>query len=231
MAEITDVSKYFRKEGGKQIFIGKKLEILIPEVYRDRKFFEIIGDKAVSLGIVKLRFNDIDTAILMIISKISFGYSNISNIEENGESYICLTLNRDDVFIHEINIVKNSNIAYDLFMSFIALGKIPKFISYDKISKLFDNDIKCSGINLNINHAIFEMIYAHMYRDSADPFTFYRYTRMNKMPVIVPLHQISHGPVSTSARIIGSYMKEGMVSSLVDDSDKEPSLIENLLRV
>jgi len=230
VANLTDISKFFIRKGDQWIFTGNKLEILIPEIYRDRNFFEVIGDYCVSLGVVKLKLNDTLEASLMIITKLMFGFSDISSAEDDGERYIVLQLKRDDVFIQQATIIKNSNIAYELFMSFIALGKIPKFVSYESISRLFDNDNKCNGINLNINHSIFEMIYAHMYRDSKDPYTFYRHTTMKNNPTIVPLHQISHGPVSTSARIIGSYMKEGMISSLVDDSDKEPSLIENMLR-
>jgi hypothetical protein len=229
LVKLNDISTYFKLVDNRWIFIGKTLEILVPEIYRDRGLL-ILGDIADCLAIFQLRINDKYYANMMMLGKVLIEYASVSNEIVDGYPYFVLTVLENGTFIKQSNIVKDPNVAYDIFVTFIALGKIPNFISYSDIASLFDNDKKCCDINLGVNRSIFEMIYAHMFRDKQDPYTFYRNTQMTKPPVIVPIHQISHGPVSSSAKIIGSYMSEGMISSIVDESEKKPSVVENLLR-
>ncbi len=229
--KITDVSSHFVKKGDTIIFTGNKLEIHIPFLYTKRKLFKRSENGASVLGIIQLVINDSLSAQMMCPAMLKINYSTIETKTIDNDELLILTLNRDDVFIRERSIIKDSSIVYDIFMTFIALGKIPATLDYSMIHTLFDKTDECAGLALNTNHAIFELIFAHMYRDKDDPYKFYRHTQMKSDPIIVPLHQISHGPESTSARIIGSYLKEGLVSSLIDDADTKSSPIENMLRV
>lgn len=230
LKKLNDISNYFEKKGTKWIFTGKKLEVYIPAVYGERGLLEL-GSIITSLGIFQLRINDQFYSNLLILGKLNLSPSDHDTITEDGYDYVVLNFVKDDVFITNTDIVKNGNLAYEVFMMFLALGKIPPFIDYNSIQTLFDNDKKCCDISLNVNHTIFEMIFAHMYRDKSDAFKFYRLTTMKEPPVIVPIHQISHGPTSNSSRIMGSYMREGTVSALINDPDpNDPSKIENLMR-
>ena len=225
----TDISKYFRREKDKWIFTGDKLEVWIPRIYQERDLL-VISDVATCLGIFQLRINDSVYANTMMLARLVITFISIRSEIEDGVPYLVLLLEKDSVFITNSFIVKDSNVIYEVFITFLALGKIPSFIDYSNIQRLFDRDNKDCDVSLKINHSIFEMIYAHCYRDRNDPYNFYRHTDMKEPPIIVSLHQISHGPSSTTARIVGSYLDDGMVSSLVDETEHAPSLIENLLR-
>lgn len=227
--KITDLSPYFKKDGDTWIFTGKKLEVWIPKIYQERGLL-VIGETLVSLGIFQLRINDTYHANLLLLNRLNINFSSYRNESESDYPYLVFEIIPDTPFILSSTIVKDGNIIYDVFVTFLALGKIPPFLDYDIIQCLFDNDYKHCDISLGINHTIFEMIYASVFRDSDDPYTFYRHTLMNKPPKIVSIHQISHGPVSTTARIVGSYLSEGMTSALVDDNQHVSSKIENLLR-
>ena len=229
LTKTNDVSKFFKHENNQWIFTGTKLEVLIPKDYFDRKLLTL-GDIATSLGIFQIRINDTYFANFMILARLNIEFITYRNETIDDTQYIILLLEKNSVFIQNSKIVKDSNLIYEIFVFFLALGKIPSFIQYEDISKLFDNDSNHCGVDLKINHSIYEMIYAHMFRDNEDPYRFYRHTMMNKQPVIVPIRMISHGPTSTSARITGSYLNEGLVSSLVDETERAPSKIENLFR-
>lgn len=229
LTKIDDISPYFEKKGEQWIFTGKKLEIYIPKVYQERDLLTL-GDSALCLAIFQLRINESLYANMMMLARIDIEFIDTVVVTENDYQYVVLVLEAGSVFIRNSHLVKNSNIIYEVFTTFLALGKIPPFINYDSIQSLFDKDsIEC-GVNLPINHSIFEVIYAHMFRDSKDPYKFYRHTRMDQPPQVVNIHQISHGTISTTARIVGSYLNEGMTASLVDDSVHSPSVIENLIR-
>lgn len=229
LTKIENLSSYFQRVDDKWIFQGRKLEVFIPRVYQDRDLLTL-GDVATTLGIFQIRINDSEYANFMILGKISIEFLASRIEKEDNYEYVVLTLERGSAFVADINIVKSSDTIYDIFIIFLALGKIPPFLNYDAIQALFDNDEAHCGIKLKVNHAIVEMIFAHIFRDRKDPYMYYRLTPMTESPVIVPIRQISHGPSSTSARITGSYLTEGLTASLVDDTERPPSLIENLLR-
>jgi hypothetical protein len=224
-----DVSQYFELINNQWIFKGNKLEVYIPKIYQERKLLTI-GEIASSLGIFQIRINDAVYANFLFLGKLNIEFTSYKNVTEDGFKYIVLELIKDSVFISNSQLVKNGNLLYEIFVMFLAYGKIPPFLNYDEIYQLFDYDQEHCGINLKVNHSIFEMIYAHIFRDAKDPYKFYRHTLMDKPPIIVPLHQISHGPISTTSRIMGGYLSEGITSALVDENTHVPSTIENLLR-
>lgn len=229
LVKINDISPYFKEVNGQWIFVGEKLEIYIPEIYKDRGLL-MMGESVTSLAIFEIRINDTFSAQILALMRVVIEPVSDHRVTEDGYKYIVLTLLRDSVFLANKHIVKDGNLIYDIFVTFLALGKVPPYLDYNSIHRLFDNDDKHCGVNLKVNHCVFEMIYAHMHRDEKDPYAFYRNTRMDKPPVIVPIHQISHGPISSSARVIGSYLSEGLTSALVDENQHQPSVIENLFR-
>ena len=134
--------------------------------------------------------------------------------------------------MNNLVLIKDPNVLYKIYMTFFALGKIPSFIGYNDLPFIFDNDKTLGGMDLKSNHVVYEMMVAHMFRDSKDPFVFYRHTNMKNPPKIVSLHSISHGPVSTTAKLEGSYFDDALVSSIVAEHDKDTRYdLENILRV
>lgn len=226
--KISDISPYFKQEGEGWIFTGKKLEVYIPTVYQDKGLL-VLGETANTLGICQLVINDQFEADFLLLSKIVIEFTNQREEKKDDYPYIVLELINGQAFIKNRKLVKDSDLVYQVFMMMLAYGKVPPFLNYNSIQSLFDNDRRACGIDLGVNRCIWEMIYAHMHRDEKDPYQYYRLTPMTKQPVIVPLHAISHSPRSTTAKIVGSYMTDGMVSGLVDEPD-EPSTVENLLR-
>lgn len=229
LTKINDVSKYFKLDQNKWIFTGSKLEIYIPKFYQERGLF-VLGDIATSIGVFQLRIDDQFYSNFFVLSRLNIEFVSSRLEKENGFEYIVLTLTTNSIFILNNSLVKESGLIYEIFVAFIALGKIPPFLSYDVIQQLFDRDNEYCGVSLKVNHSIYEMIFAHMFRSSDDPYQFYRHTDMKKQPIVVSTHQISHAPQSTTARIVGSYLSEGMTAALVDETEHAPSVVENLLR-
>ena len=204
------------------------IDVYVPEMYSDRGIYH--NDEYVSvLGILKVVVNKKIDITLMMTTMLTMVPSSVSKETIDDYPYIVLHFNKGDLFIRNTELVKDSKVMFDIFNTFINLGKIPPFISYSQIQHIFDNDKLLVGLNFGINHSTYEVLFAHMYRDKKDVFKFYRYTPMKDAPEIVSMNQISHGPVSASSRMIGGYMNDGVVSALVHDNE-DPSVIENLLR-
>lgn len=227
---ISEIKKYFKHDPKTKrlIFTGKELIIKIPKRYEVYDLLHV-GNNVKTLGIVDLEFDQKERAGLMLLANIKIHPSSITQTEIKGLTYYVLTLNKGDIFIDGTDIIQDSTIAYSIFVEFVSYGKLPYFISYDDIATLFDTAERMTGSNLDMDHVIFEMIYAHLFRDPNDIMKFYRHTDLKTPPVNIPLRSITAGPQSTTAKIMGSYFPEGLNSALVHPS-KERHVIEDLLR-
>jgi len=233
MKKINSIDKYFdfNIKENKIIFIGDTLSILVPKYFEDRGFL-VIENTIKTLGICKLRINEQYEAILMMIIMLILNKPReINTVEDDGELYYSLNYKKGDVITNNLITIKNPSLLYKLYMTFFALGKIPKFMNYESFSFLFDNDKLLGGMDLKTNHVIFEMMVAHMARDKDEPFKYYRYTKMKDDPIFVSLHSVSHGPVSSTAKLAGSYFDDALTSSMVVEHDPDSRYkLENLLR-
>lgn len=226
-----DIMKYFSvNKSGKMIFTGDKLVITIPKRFETYGLLDV-GNIVHTLGIVELQINDKFSCALMMLCLIDTDISSdVEEITINNINYVRYEIYKNDVFLHTTKIIQNSNVIYSIFIEFISLGKIPYFLTdYDIGAKLFDHAKEMAGVNLGVDHVIFEVINAHLYRDVDNINMFYRHTDMKKPPVRIMLKSVGHAPQSTTGKIMGSYPADGLTSALVDQV-VEQHPIEDLLR-
>lgn len=225
-----EYGKYFKENKNNSItFVGDKLEILIPKRYEQHGCLEIT-EEVKTLSIFDMIINDTIHCGYFLPAHIYIIPTNVENVLIGNKQHIKLTLFKGDVFIKNINIVKNPQIAFVVFYEFIFLGNTPKFIDYDKSAFLFDSVQEICGINFRSNRVVFEIMSAHLYRTEQDLMKPYRLTDMRKKPIAIPLRSVNHAATSTSSKIIGSYYSAAINSSLVNQAD-EPSKVEDLLRL
>lgn len=230
MEKIYSTKDYIEVKNNQLVVTAKKLDIYVPKFYKERGLLNI-GETAECLAIFRLVFNNEFYTDTLLLNNINIEFIDYREEKIDDYEYIVLELQQNSVFARNIHIIKDSNVLYTIYTSFIGLGKLPPFITYDKVHRLFDNTKRHAGMNLNVDdHSVFEMIYAHIFRSKKDPFLPYRKTDYSEPYVIVPIAQVSHGPISASARTSSGYLSEGITSILVKDNPA-PSIVENLLRV
>jgi len=225
-----DYDKYFKiDKTDAVIFIGNKLEIHIPKRYENHGCVEI-GEEVKTLAIFDMIINDsVDTGYFLP-AHICIIPTNIETVNINNKTYFKLTLYKGDVFIKNINVVKNPQLAFVMFYEFIFLGNMPKFIDYNKSAFIFDKVKDICGINFRSNKVVFEIMSAHLYRTENDLTQPYRLTDMKNEPVNIPLRAVTHAATSTSSKLIGSYYSSAINSALVNQAN-ESSQVEDLLRL
>lgn len=228
---MTNAYKYFEVNTklNQVIFIGDKLVLKIPKRYENNDVL-IISDTVQTLGIFKMVINDSLESGIVLPAILTIEPNDISSEVIDGVEYVIVTLIKNDVFINNIDLIKVPQLAYFIFNEFITLGNMPDFISYNDKAFIFDIIKTCCDFNPGTNHVIYELIFAHLSRASDDLNIPYRFTNMTKPEKFIGLGSISFGPDSTSAKILGSYMNEGINSSLVNQSSKHSEL-EDLLRL
>lgn len=228
MQKVNSLDAFLTKKKKTFIVSADTIRVLVPAMYAERGLLTVERNTS-TLGVVKVIINNKAYLTLMMTTMLEMSPSSTTDVTIDEYKYVALDFVRGDTFIVNSSIIKDAATMYQVFVTFVRLGKIPPFIQYKDIISLFDNSEKLCGLRFGVNHSNYEVLFSHMYRDAKDPFLAYRYTKMEDDPVVVSLNKISHGPSSASARVIGSYMNEGMVSSLIHDND-HPSAVENLLR-
>lgn len=214
MKYITEFDKYFVTKGDRMVFIGNTMKVIVPQFYETYGMLRM--DAMVdTLGILRCEINGTSYFNLMLLAIIRMAPSSIDTETIDGDPYVVLSFVKGDTFISHTRIVKSADVLYNIYVMTIALGKMPKFIAYEHIHRLFDQAKLTTGVDLGIQKSAFSMILSHIYRTNADPSVGYRYSDMKEDPVVVALHMIAYSPDSNLAKIMGSYMGEGLTSATV----------------
>jgi hypothetical protein len=129
----------------------------------------------------------------------------------------------------------DNRLLYNVYNEFIAKGSIPWFFNYRDLGGLFEHSGKYSGTVLGANHIIHEMVAATISRDPDKLNNQYRH-RLNSLsdlegtkPTVIKLNSVAYNATNTTAKLIGAYYEEGVVSALINPSTTaEP--IESILR-
>ena len=219
--ELDTVNKCVR-------FTGDKLEIFIPMRYQTKNYL-IIEDKIQALGIFSLRVNGSIDGGLQIPAMIQIDAAETRNETIDGEPYFVCVLNKNNRIMTTTTLVKNDRVIYFMWTEFLSLGRMPKYMTYDSATTLFDDLKEITGKGTGVDHSLIEVILAHVYRDPNDLNIFYRHTGMRQPPAQISLRDVGYGAATTHSRIIGSYADIGRNSALLNQSEQNHTL-EDLFR-
>lgn len=225
---MLKLSKHTKKVNDTFIFTGKKMEVFIPRRY-ERYNLLSIGNEVKTLGIFEIKIDDNLSTGFLLPAVLTLEPSSIytKTIEET--DYLICQFVTGDKFISNSTLVKQSFIPYVLFLEFIALGRLPSFITYDIAATLFDLAKETCNVGFRTNHTVFEMIWSHLFRDANDLTTKYRHTNMKNPPEFIELKSVTYAAESTSAKLIGAYMSDGVNAAIVNPANEKNDL-EDLLR-
>jgi len=201
MKEINKTSKYFKYTDTSIIFIGNELKVYVPKSYIDAKLCTL-GDVITP--------DSIDTS--------------------SDEDYIICTFTKNSTFVKNRNIVHSTDMLYTMFNSFISLKRLPSFITYDNVYKLFNKLKEANGQSLNVDNKIYECMWSHLARDHDDTRQQYRHGKMTKSPIFLGMSSVGVIPTSTTAKIGGTNMETGIVGAILDESNDKDVIEEILIK-
>lgn len=202
-------------------FVEKQLAVIAAEIY-------IVGIFAI---VVDDAYYGVSTANAMM----RIQPTTISTVKFDEESYLEFAFEPGSVVIANTQLIKTDTLVYKIFDEIIAKGRVPWYIGYEDLAKLFSSAGHFAGVDLTGSHAILEMFAAAIARDATDRSKYYRHTvskqddAIKRPPVIIPLRSVTYGATNTTAKLLGSYWSDGLTSALVNPSEKVEH-IEELLR-
>lgn len=140
-----------------------------------------------------------------------------------------------DVVITTTDLLKRETLMYNVIDEFIFKGKIPWYVDYEDLGKLFDTAKYHAGSNVGQNLEVIEFIASMVSRSKEDRTKYirsvgqtYKDFSLDRIDY-VDLKSVFYSVNSTVNKLAGSYFNDGVASALVVPSTKVEK-IESILR-
>jgi hypothetical protein len=229
---MTDfnINNYLDYRDGAAVFTGKRMIAYVPMSYQTYGALTV-SDVVDAIAIFEIQIDDLpDTHGLFLPAIISMSPSSIDYVTVAGVDYCRCTFTKGDRFLNKTTLVRNSYLAYVLFEEYVHKSRLPKFIKYDDTAFLFDIIKKVTKSKMNVNHAVFEIIFSHLARDKNNVYQYYRLTDMVERPKYLKLDDAAHATISTTAKLTGGYLQDAINGVISNPNTSTSSDIEDLLR-
>lgn len=160
--------------------------------------------------------------------------SNVNTVKVGNEAYYEFIFEAGSTVCPNLNLVRDDVLTYRIFDEFFAKGKVPWYLGYDDLGSIYDSAEKHANVGFGNNKVVIELITSIIARDPSNRYEMYRHiikdrqTLLKTPPEFIPLDAIQFTATNTTAKLVGAYMSDGIVSALVNPSERVER-IESLL--
>jgi len=214
------------------VICDKDCKIYIPTAFRD-KHLASLGNDIYIVGIYMLSVEDKYYAVSMVPSMMRIDPSSINQVVIDGVDHFEFIFEAGDTVFASTDLVKNAKLLYYVFDYIVARGKVPPYLNYLDLGKLFDYAPKFTGTKLASTPTILHMLLSMICRDPKDLSKYFRQVTNGKdleSVTYVPMRSATHGATNTTARLMGAHFTDNLTSALVNPSEREEN-IEHILRM
>ena len=217
-----------------QIITTQACKVQIPVRFTEVGLGEI-GINTFAYGLFPIILDSGQYAVMNMNALVQLDPYKLSAETIDDVDYHVFHFTANQILIKSSDIVRRDTLMYNVFDEFIFKGKIPWYVEYDDLGKLFDTAKKYGNSNVATNLEVIEFIAAMVARSKDDRTKHirsvcntYSDASLDKVSY-VPLNSVYYSVNNTLNKIAGSYFSEGVTSALVNQS-KEISKVEKLLR-
>lgn len=219
---------------GKPVIAKSNLSIQIPV-----RFLEIdlakIGSTTFIYGLFPIILETGEYAVMNVTAYWELGKAVVDKVTVNESEYYNFHFKAGDVVFRTKDLIKRSALVFSALKEFIFNGKIPWYVSYEDLGKFLDTAVKYTGTRAEIIPSVTEFMAAYIARDKTNRIKFLRETAktkedFNKNLAWVPMKSVFWSAPGTVNKIAGAYFQDGVVSAIVNPSEKTEK-IESILRV
>ena len=208
--------------------------IQVPARYMDIGLGET-GATTIVYGCFVLILETGEYSVCSITALVQLGDSSYKTVKIDDVTYYEFSYGANDTIIVNTSLVKRDTIMYNIFNEFISQGKIPWYMEYEDMGKLFDTSSYHAGSNIGQSLEVIELLVSIITRSNNDRvkyirncITSYDEASLSKIDY-VPLTSVFYSIETTLNKLAGNYFNDGIVSSLVNKSSKVTK-VERILR-
>lgn len=209
------------------------------KIYTPTRFAErglaSIGIETHIVGVYAIVVEDKFYGVSMVNAMQRIEPTSTIKVVIGDEEYYEFSFEPGSTVVSSVQLVKTDTLVYKIYDEIIAKGRVPFYLGYTELGKLFDTALYHAGAKIGTNHEVTELIISMISREPSDRAKYYRQTVQSmadvqtKPPAFIPLRSVTYAATNTTNKLAGSYFKEGLTSALVSPADRVER-IEELLR-
>lgn len=229
--DITRLQKAYRKVGS-SLVANEPVRIMVPEAWVPLGL-AVVEDVVMILGIFALITDDDKFASTKLTAMVRTEPDRISTTIVDDVPYLTLFYDRGSTILSSTDIVVVDIMVHPIWTVLYGRAKVPWYIDYERLLKLFHNTGEFNGTDRTSDPAIWSYMGATICRDPDNPRRYFRQRDHAKygpvQPVTVPLKNVSFNADSLVAKLSGSYFDPGVTAALANPA-KRPDAVESILR-
>lgn len=209
----------------------KTLKMYVPRTFEDKRLISL-GNETFVVGIYMLAAEDRYYAVSLTTAMLRTEPSSVNTVYLDGVEMYELLYEPGDMVVSDLELVVNGKLIYAIYDEIFALGRVPPYLSYLDIGRLFESAPKYANVSLASTPTILQMLGAVISRDPDNPMTYFRQVTNGKdldKAKYVSLKSSTHSATNTTARLMGAYFSDNLTTALVHPSEREEN-VERLLR-
>ena len=217
------------KTNGSQIIAKESCQVIIPS-----RYFEVglgnFSDNVEALGVFAL-VSGTRYCVSSALAIMPFTPDTVTKFLYEDVEYTVLNFSKGSVICSNYNLVKADTLLYYIDEWFYKSARIPFYFSPEDTGRLMRDLEYYTGVKVTFNNRPWELAASYISRSSKDIRQFYRHVGDKKgVPCIyVPLDSVAFSAISTTSKLTGAYLDEGLLSAALHKSE-EISKIEEVLR-
>ena len=217
-----------------QLFTTQPCRIQIPTRYKDREIAHI-GLENYIYGIFALIAENNRYAVSSVTALMKINPAKTIQVLVNEVPYYEFHFEANSIIVETTDLVKKDILIYNVLDEFFFRGKIPWFLGYEDVAKIFDTADAFAGSRVAENQETIEFITSIIAKDPNDRLKYYRTAvetyndLLTKPPKFVPMLSVFYSVTNTLNKLAGRDYNDGVVSALVTPTE-EVQRIEQLVR-
>jgi hypothetical protein len=226
-------AQLFETESG-QIITKVPCKIQIPARFADIGLAQV-GVNTFVYGCFAIINDNNEYAVCNVNTLIEINPFKTLKVKIDDVPYYEFTFEAGQVVIKTSTTVRRDTLMYNVIDELIFQGKVPWYLGYEDVGKLFDTAKEFANSNMGENLETIEFLAAIITRSKDDRTQYIRLAAnsysdvtVNKI-TYVPLKSMFYSVNSTLNKLSGSYFSDGLTSALVKTTDKVDKL-ESILR-
>jgi len=211
----------------------RPLKLYVPVRFAEHGLAEV-GIETYVCGIVMYLVEDKYYSISLINAMMRITPTSTLKVTLEEEEYYEFYFEPGSTVIPSLQLIRTDTLVYEIFDELFAKGRVPKYVTYDDMSRIFDTAKKHANANVGGNHEVTSMLVSLIARNAKNRRQYYRQfvTTQSDLttnpPIWTALYSVTDAATNTLNKLAGSYFHEGVVSALNSPSERKER-IETLL--
>lgn len=227
------LSQLFENKVG-QVLTKVPCKIQVPVRFSERGLGQV-GIDTFTYGLFPIILETGDYAVMNVCALVELDPYKVLTTTIDEVEYHEFYFEANQIVIKAGDLVRRDDMMYSVFDELVFKGKIPWYVEYEDMGKLFDTAKEYANSDVGQNLEVIEFIASMVARSKDDRSKYIREVINTKADAsldkldYVPLASVFYSVKSTVNKIAGNYFNDGVVSALVNPTDRVEK-IEKILR-